>query len=941
MQSIRLPKKIDHYTLTKFIARGGMGEVFLAVDDNLQREVAVKLLYIHNKDDERRLRFMTEARSIASLNHPNVVIIYSVGEYLQHSNGEIDSIPYIAMEFIDGEPLQNFIESRRLSLHDKVSIAIQIAEGLAAAHQRKIVHRDIKPSNVMVTYDGRIKILDFGLSKLILDSTPDASTQIKQTGEGTILGTIDYLSPEQAMGKKIDTRSDIFSLGIVLFQMFTGRHPYPGTNSVEVIAKIVTQEPIPWPENNTTPETLRKIILQCLRKDPDERFPSVEDLIDALEEFKTSLPPEPRKSRKINREMMEVVVADPLSNPSLAVCMTEELRRSTTTEQAQPESITIVRQDPPYWKMLAILSLVLLAVSSVYFWRSSLTPLPPPEKRPINNLQITSSSGLDFYPAFSPDGKWIAYSSDRNGSFEIYIKQLGTSGREIQVTSDGGQNFQPAWSPDGETLAYHSKAKGGVWIVPAFGGTVGRQLTEFGSTPAWSPDGKQLAFQSDGLIDLAANSFSALPPSTIWTISTQGSELKQITKQGTPGGGHGRPVWSPDGKWIVFSTYDRVTSDVWIVSLDGAQLNEIEHNIRYGYDPIFSPDGRFIYYCGIDNKSTYGIWKIPFSSESGKQTDKATEVASLGLGPIKQIAISADGKRLAYSAMTLTSNLWVQPLNKSGAPEGRPTPLTRDTGRNTRPVYSPDGKHLAFTRWKAGVNEDVWIMDPEGKNPLQITTDYEVDTNPDWFPDNSRIGFLSRRGGSQRYWLVNLKTGREEMIFDPQESIDFARLSPDGTRIAYNSRKAGETINLWVADIASKKTWQLTFDKELMGFPCWSPDSRIIAFEVKRGENIHLAVIPADGGDSKQLTRVAGQHWPYGWSSDNDRILFAGLRNGFWNIWWISVSTGKEMQLTKYENLNAYVRYPSWSPKGDRIIYEYVETTGNIWMIDNLEAPKP
>jgi Tol biopolymer transport system component len=544
----------------------------------------------------------------------------------------------------------------------------------------------------------------------------------------------------------------------------------------------------------------------------------------------------------------------------------------------------------------------------------------------LRTTKITFSPGLDQFPSLSPDGNSIAYSSDQNGSFEIYMKQLTPGAGEIQLTSDKQENSEPAWSPDGQRIAFYSKGRKGIWVMPALGGSA-KQLTEFGSCPAWSRDGSMIAFQSGAPADIAAS--NSLPPSTIWVIPSQGGTPRQITKQGTPQGGHGNSSWSPDGKRIVFDARDFVGSSVWSVSVGGGELKKITTN---GARPIYAPDGQYVYVFWWGGSSP-GLTKIPLSP-MGEPTGEPVEV-----GPRNSIAgwtISADGKRIAYSAITISSNLWSVSLSPgSGAAAGLPELFTHDTSlRNNLARFSPDGRKLALTRWRIGTSGDIWVADADGKNLTQLTTNPTTDNQPSWFPDSQRIAFLSDRNNNHlTLWSISLASGKEESLLDLGEGVEFAVLSPNGEQVAFNSKKSG-TINVWTAPMGGGEAKQLTFDNELAGFPCWSPDGKFLAFELKRGDDNYLEVMPSEGGTPEQLVSDHGLSWPHDWSPDGDKIAFAGRRNGIWNIYWVSRSTKKLKQLTNYSTLKAFVRYPAWSPLGNRIVYEYAETTGNIWLME-------
>ncbi len=542
-------------------------------------------------------------------------------------------------------------------------------------------------------------------------------------------------------------------------------------------------------------------------------------------------------------------------------------------------------------------------------------------------VQLTTWSGLDFYPAISAAGNAVAFSSDRTGSFEIYLKQLIPGAREVVLTSDGGQNFEPAFSPDGTQIAFYSRKRGGIWTIPTSGGSA-RRLTSFGSHPAWSPDASRIAFQSDSLFDLGFNVSNAFPPSTIWTIAVAGGEPKQITHAGNPSGGHGAPSWSPDGKRIAFDSSDIGIASVWSVSPEGDDLKKLSGEMRNAADVLYAPDGRSVYFVSDRGES---IQQISVSA-SGDPIGLPSKLLDASGSRIRQISVSANGKHFVYSALSTTSDIWSEPISAAAtSATGPPIQLTQNKNtRNASPAFSPDGKRIAYLVYSVGASFEIWIMDRDSKNKLQLTTE---GANPSWFPDGKRIGFACANGKRSAFCSLTIEGRKQEKLFDFEEYTHATRLSPDGKQVAFNSTR-GETTNIWVASISGGAPRQLTFDRELAGFPSWSPDGKWIAFEVKRGDNNHVCIIPSGGGELIQLTNDKGQSWAYGWSPDSDKIIYAGERDGIWNVYWVSRSTRKQKQLTNFTQMNAYVRYPEWSPAGDQIVYEYAKTTGNIWMVD-------
>ncbi|PYS88624.1 MAG: hypothetical protein DMF64_20010 [Acidobacteria bacterium] len=547
--------------------------------------------------------------------------------------------------------------------------------------------------------------------------------------------------------------------------------------------------------------------------------------------------------------------------------------------------------------------------------------------RTENISRLTVWSGLDTQPTLAPDGNSVAYSSNHNGSFEIYVKQLTPGGREIQLTSDGQENFQPAWSPDGQRIAYYSKRRGGIWVVPTSGGPP-RQLTEFGAGPAWSHDGTMIAFHSDSNPDLGASSIGS---STIWIVAAANGAPKQITRVGRPVGGHVGPTWSPDNQRLAFVALNFAGQEVWSVSLAGDELRRlttVDTVGKAGY-PLYAPNGRSLYFVTGPT-----IWRMPISVENGEPTGAPVKITDAGASVINNLTVSAAGKRLAYSVQTLTSNIWSVPVSpKTNEATGPPQPLTNQTGtRNNQPAFSPDGRKLAFMEYLRGSGADIWVADADGKNPVQVTTNTR-DLTPNWFPDGDQIAFTSYRDNHRSVWATSLASRRDRLLFDIGRDIQYARLSPDGRQLAFNLTDNG-IINIWTVPVAGGQPKQLTFDQELAGFPCWSPDGKFIAYQMKRGDDAYVMLMPSDGGEAIQLTLEHGRSWPFSFSPAGDKVVFAGERNGAWNVWWVSRTTRQEKQLTNYTKLNSFVRYPAWSPLGNQIAYEYAETNGNIWMLD-------
>jgi serine/threonine protein kinase/sugar lactone lactonase YvrE len=883
LSAAMLGRKIAHFEVTGELGRGGMGTVYQARDQHLDRLVALKVLLpetVNNPD--RRRRFVQEAKAASALNHPNIVHIYDIDE--------AEGVLFIAMEYVAGKTLDQVIPRKGLPLSEALRYAAQIAGALTAAHAAGIVHRDLKPSNIMVTEQGSIKLLDFGLAKLLErgGSESDATqtfAEVERTAEGTIVGTAAYMSPEQAEGRPLDERSDIFSFGAVLYEMITGVRAFQGTTRLSTLSSVLRDEPkAPGEIREDTPEQLARIMARCLRKEPGRRFQHMSDLGVALQEVK------------------------------------EE------SEAGKPAVAESKRRSGWRWGLIAA-AVTLLAAGGAAAWHFGWLVSDRAVSGSAQATQLTLAPGLSMGASLSHDGALMAFSSNRSGRFEVYVRSTGPHGSERQITSDGQQNIEPSWSPDGKSIAYHSVARQGIWTVPASGSGPPHQLAPFGSRPVWSPDGRQLAFRSVSPNDLAWFDWGSGGQSTIFTVDADGSHLRQVTTAGNPAGQHADPGWSADGKLLIIASLGQMGARASINTLGTVDPESGEYrqiatgNLVNQMSPVLSPDGRTVYF-GAMAKDGFGIYAVPLSGNA-----PAVAIYKTGKDVPTGIALSHDGKRLFFTRMTTVSQIW-----QTGTEGSPPKALYQDdVVRAKLPAYSPDGQHLAYLVQTQNAVQDLWMMDADGSNATPVVSDQGFANGPGWTADGKAIWYSFVTSGQFQLRKFRPADGSQQVLLESKEYHTRAHLTPDLREMVYDS---GRPLNLWIVPVQGGSPRQLTFDREGAGFPILSPDGQWIAYQLYRGEGTTISIMDRGGEHQQTILASPGVHYVYSFAADNRRIAYTACPDGVWNVYWIDRITGDTKQVTNYTAYGSVVRSPAWRPGTEQMAFEYTEVKGNVYAID-------
>jgi Tol biopolymer transport system component len=866
--------KLGPYEILGPLGAGGMGEVYRARDPRLGREVAIKVLPAgYSTDSERLRRFEQEARATAALSHPNILTVFDIARQ--------DESPYIVSELLEGETLRDKLQRGELAVKKAIDCALQTIRGLAAAHERGIFHRDLKPENIFVTRTGQVKILDFGLAKLAMPVSEGAgglftnSTIESKTADGVLLGTMGYMSPEQLRGQPGDARSDVFSFGVVFYEMLSGKRAFHGKTSADTISATLKDDP---PDLMTmgrdVPPMLERIVRHCLEKDPPARFQSARDVGFALESSST-----------ISSSAVPVVAA-------------------TGRRKA--------------WLIAALIAALVLLMAGFATWagldrsRAAVrNPLSDAQFTPLTNLQ---GAGTD--PAISPDGKFVAFISDRGGSFDIWV--IEANGGSPANLSQGrlGDARAPlralGFSGDGSEVWSAGTPERRLMLWPLIGGAPHNFLDERAAEVAWSPDGTRLVYHT-------------WPPGDATFVADHnGANPRQIV-QNEPGLHNHYPVWSKDGRWIYLVRGRPATRemDLWRISPDGGEPQQLTHlNTDIAYPtPINERTVLFV----AHNEDGAGPWLWAFDAET-----RTSRRVSSGLEQYAALAATADGQRLAATVVNPTVNLWSVPITDTVAEEGQVVAFPLPTARAQAPRFG--GGSLFYLSSRDGA-DGLW-------------------------------GF--RDGQALEIWK-----GAEGAFHSPPA------VSADGKRIAFALRRNGkQQMHVMAAD--GTQLYALSQDVDIRGTASWSPDGQWIVTAGSDHQGAGLFKLPVNGGSPVRI--ATGPFLDPVWSNRGDLIVYCGTqvftftpllavhpdgtpaklpeikvqregdRARFMpdgsgliymqgntlagqDFWLLDISTMQSRRLTRLNN-RAVMRAFDITPDGSRIVFDRLQENSEILLID-------
>jgi len=860
------------YEILSLIGAGGMGEVYRARDSRLGREVAIKVLP-HDRvaDEARRQRFIQEAKAASALNHPHIITIHEI----EFANG----IDFLVMEYVRGKSLDAVIPRQGMRLAEALRIAIAVADAVECAHRHKIVHRDLKPANVMIGTDGAVKVLDFGLAKLLSDDESDRDAMTRTvdpaiTRRGAIVGTLAYMSPEQASGEAADARSDVFSFGVMLYEMVTGERAFVGKTPTDTLAAVLRAQPkSPIELVPTLPHELERLILRCLRREPERRF----------------------------QHMVDVKVD------------LQEIKEESDSGVAPPPLVPRGR-----WGAAVAIGVLAVVVTGAGAWLLKRSPaVVPPLMRAV---PLTSMTGHAMWPAFSPDGQQVAFAWQPEGhdNFDIYIKLVGLEDVR-RLTADPANDDSPSWSRDGRQIAF--ARSGTIHLVSPIGGGE-RKLSDFavGAPIAWSPDGRYVAAGGDDWPGHAGVRRG------IYLIPAAGGAPRLITPTGEDG--HG-PAFSLDGRRLAYSSCKETSYTDCALRLVDLDTEFIPTGPSRALTPqapfmtwgiAWSHDGGSVIYGALDAGVT-SLWRVRVDE------DRPPERIEFGGGDAAWPAIAPSGDRLAFSRnLDAHAPYRFEP--------GRPSrPMLTSSLFEGNLDFSPDGQRIAYCA-EAGGAVEVWTAKVDGATPQQLTHGPgRWQCSPRWSPKGERVVFDSEAAdGRWHIWSISADGGTARQETRDEGSQNVPSWSRDGQWIYYSSD--GNVFRIHVTDGRKQR---LTSEGGVF-VALESADGRNLLYNHDRG----LLSVPLTGGSSRQIAPcVVG--WAVASTSRGIYYAACSGEESGWGgsnpaLHLVNAATGEDRVLGTLEKFSSFGLFGmAVSPDGRDIVYDRLLREGHdLMLIENF-----
>jgi len=912
-EQLKEGQRVKHYEIVRPIGQGGMGEVYLAKDTVLGRRVALKFLPPYLRSDPERLRrFQQEARAASTLSHPNVCVIHEVGQ-------TDDRRPFIAMEYIEGITLRERMNNGALTPDEALDVAIQVAAALIAAHEAGIIHRDIKPENIMVRRDGYVKVLDFGLAKLTEHRKPGAGTTMSTlmfSNPGTVMGTAAYMSPEQARGVEVDERTDVWSLGVILYEMVSGHPPFVGATPTDIVIAIVERDQLAISEHVAeVPAELERIVRKALRKDPEERYQIVKEMAVDLRSL--------QKDLDIDRSVQPTFAADARSERKETE---NDKGRTSNTDQVGAmrltEAIPILRTTtlPVRLGMLALTVLIIAAAATGIYKLFTRTGAVVPADGHFQQVNVTklTTNGNALFASISPDGKYVAYIKGEGGKESLWLRQVGTSGNLEIVPPREGHYGGTLFSLDGNFIYYGYGPNEEIFRVPTLGtGATPLKVNPGEGLKRYSHDLKRVAFidhnvaqRADSLKvanadgtgeqeiithqwpDKLGTDFTTTP---VWTKDDQ-SVVLPVVKNDARGYYFGIQEIRLDNKtekttilsqqrfelpyhFALLSDLSGIIgsgkvqgasfAQVWLLGVDGSSRAITNDLSDYGYTDLNDDSSAIV---TVQTQTLSNIW-VGTKGDVSRQT----QITS-GLGRYFDLSWAPDNKIVYASDASGSADIFEVAANG-----GEVRQLTSGMNRNYAPTVSPDNRFIAFHSNRSGIFQ-IWRMDRDGSNPVQLTTGNSESNWPRFSGDGRWVFYEHFESGvSGTLWKVPVEGGTPIKV---AEGFSIRPVvSPDGKWLGF-WRNDGKPESHWQLTQMSLETGKVVsthevaptvhvqWDTQLR----WTPDSKSLVYIDTRGGIENLWTQSIDGGPPKQLTNFnENKIFAFDWSHDGSLVTSRGV----------------------------------------------------------------
>ena len=907
---------LKHYRIVKKIGVGGMGEVYLASDTKLGRKVAIKILSDSFESGQSNLkRFFLEAKAASGLNHPNIMVVHEIGEF--------DGTHYIASEYVEGETLSEVIRNRNLSLIEIVDISTQIASALDAAHEVGVIHRDIKADNLMLRADGIVKVLDFGLVKMAekkgSDVDFDAATQeLMNTRDGMILGTAAYMSPEQARGKPVDQRTDIWSFGVVLYQIITRALPFPGETPSDIIASILKSEPRNIAKYvSEIPVGLEAIVKKSLQKNASERYSSASELLEDIKLVKHKLE-FGENTKPLNYRISNAPKHDLTTDGTL----TAVTAGPSGARERIPESYFITSAFNEARARPGVLALVLASVALLltagYFGVSWLTQTAAPVGS-FQNMELkklTREGSAGYWSAVSPDGKYVAYIVKSESKQSLEIGQVESSG-VVKIASPANSEYAGlTFAPDGNDLYYTAKEKGesrSLYRVSVLGGNSRKLIDGVDESVAFSPNGEKIAFVRGR--------------TSLVTTDAKGSN-ERILSAADKGEGLTYLAWSNDGKSIFTAGYSKTDPNYHLVELDAQTGNEKwRSDTRWRTITGVSTlnDGAGIILSARDLKSTrLQLWFLPYPTGEPRRITN-------DLSNYYGVRLTADNNSLVSVKLERTVNIWTSEYSNSAMAKRITTEEGQDEGLAGVAV-APDGK-IIYTARETG-DYDIWSVDADGSNRRKLTADEGSNEVPAVSPDGKTIVFSTDRASNGDLWRMDIDGRNQTALTTSPEHEGYTNITPDGKWIVYEKVDSDNKGTIWKISIDGGTPAQLT--KAGSWRPTLSPDGKFFACDYGSEKNAKVAIFPIEGGSPVKVIDAPAilKSYIFKWASDGKSLIYFEKRDRAENLWSQPIDGSPPKQLTNFDSGEIY-RFDV-ANNGDGFILARGRTSSDVVLINNF-----